>query len=181
MADAEKTKIAKTIRDSIHNLVIVEKNETENEYYYQKLKELIQLLEGCRYEAYYDGITDPKNSNQFISMADFYDLPSWKRDKLEGACKKKKKTPIVTVGIGANINASDDRRHYDKVLGHPGLMQRVYEGRLYGSRAPLVVLENIWPTCWPEPDVNLYCPLAERPNSTGSNNSVCVSKNHNRL
>ncbi len=130
MSDLSKIKIGETIRDSVHNLVIQESNEIENETYFERFKHFIIVLEGIRYDAYLDGIPDPKNPARFISATDFYSLDQSAQDVLRADCwSRSKKKPITTVGIGANIEQEKVRRQYDKLLGTAGLMQRVYEGQ----------------------------------------------------
>lgn len=87
-------------------------------------------MEGSRNEAYYDGILDPKNRSRFISMAKFNTLNPQERNKLEEEClRNNHKNPIRTVGIGLNLESDAVLEKYDKLLGQPGLMQDIYEGK----------------------------------------------------
>ena len=106
MTKSFKVQIAEIIRDTMHNLIITEKNELDNETYFSGLKYFIGELEGVRNEAYLDGIPDPRNPAKFISAKKFYSLSEEKREELlnqytEANLEKKKF--VTTVGIGANI------------------------------------------------------------------------------
>jgi len=114
-----KKLIAEKIRDSIHNFVIPEdektgENELDNTIYFTRLRTFIECLEGCRHEAYYDGIIDPNNSRQFISMKKFNSLDDSKKEELE---KNALRGPIITVGIGLNINSRSKDSEYERLLG----------------------------------------------------------------
>jgi len=98
--------------------------------FFERLKSFIVNVEGNRYEAYLDGIPDPDKRAQFIAVSKFNSLDASKQTELENECMKdKKRPPIVTVGIGANLEIEGIREQYDKLLKAPGLMQRVYEGQ----------------------------------------------------
>ncbi len=131
MATTFKEQFSQILRDTMHNYVIKTENELDDSEFFQRLKGFIVVLEGCRYEAYYDGISDPENAGQYISMADFYSLSDVKqRELVKEAELKKGKSPIVTVGIGLNIESRRVRERYDRLLGQPGLMEKVYKGEM---------------------------------------------------
>lgn len=123
MPDNEKLRLAKNIRNTIHNLVITEESELDNLFYFDKLKTFIGAVEGCRKDTYMDGINDPQDNSKWMSAADFYALDKEKQKELREACK-----PVPTVGIGSNIKTEASRQRLDKALGEPGLMQQVYYG-----------------------------------------------------
>lgn len=124
--------LAITMRNSIHNLVIKEKNILDNKIFYDKTKNFIKMLESNSYEAYLDGIPDPDNKNKFISAKKFYSYSQATQKALKA---KHTKNFITTVGIGANIENQDVRDHFDKILiaksiGSKGLMDKVYKGKV---------------------------------------------------
>jgi len=125
-----KVQLAEIIRDSVHNLVINESTELDNEIYFTKLKSFIEALEGSRSDAYLDGILDPDKPSQFISVAKFNALDESVQDQLKKECLAKRgKGPVTTVGIGANIDKKEVQNHFDAILGTPGLMQQVSLGK----------------------------------------------------
>lgn len=147
MTHLSQIQLAKILRDSSHNFVITEKNELDNDAYFTRLKCFIEALEGARNEAYLDGIVDPNNGSRFISVSKFNALSPEKRDNLKANCIKiNQRLPIVTVGIGLNINKPETRTQYDELLGQPGLMQVVYEGKknLTDEQVALVFKECIY-------------------------------------
>jgi len=79
-------------------------------------------------------------------MAKFNALSPKECDKLEAdSLLTNQRPPIVTVGIGLNINRPETRKQYDGLLGQPGLMQDVYEGKknLTDEQVSLVFKECI--------------------------------------
>ncbi len=136
-----KIEAAKIIRDSLHNLAVLEKNVLDNEYYFTKLKYFISLLEGSTNEAYLDGIPDPDKKWQFISASKFYSLNKATQKDLRQQCNNE---PVTTVGIGANIEPQKVRDKFDKLLGAPSLMQRVYFGKAMLSNKQI---ETIFRAC----------------------------------
>ena len=141
MTQLSKEQLAKILRDSSHNFVITEKNELDNDAYFTRLKCFIEALEGSRNEAYYDGIVDPRNSRSSLSVAKFNALPPEKREELKVNCLKRNgRPPIVTVGIGLNINDPKVHGQYDELLGQPGLMQAVYEGKKVLTNEQVIVI-----------------------------------------
>lgn len=122
-----RLELADTIRDSMHNSVITEENELDNENYFNNLQKFIAALEGSEEQAYMDGIVDPQNPAKFISVKKFNSLSQETQDKLSSKCTHAN-GPIITVGIGANINSEKVREAFDEVIGKPGIMQKVYDG-----------------------------------------------------
>ena len=167
MTKLSKRQLAEILRDTPHNFVIDEQNELENGTYFTRLKCFIETLEGSTNEAYYDGIVDPRNRSRFITMSKFNALDEQKRTELEAhATRVNGKKPIVTVGIGLNINAQKVREQYDNLLKQPGLMQDVYDGKknLTDKQISLIFkdcmqvrltrLREIYGSDWPKLRVN---------------------------
>jgi GH24 family phage-related lysozyme (muramidase) len=123
-----RLELADTIRDSMHNTVITEENELDNEDYFNNLQKFIAALEGCEEQAYMDGIVDPQNPAKFISVKKFNSLSEETQDKLSSKCTHAN-GPIRTVGIGANLEIKGVLEKLDKVIGKPGTMQKVYDGK----------------------------------------------------
>lgn len=130
--DLSKIECGRRIRDSVHNYIIQKSNEIEDTVFFERLKSFIVKVEGMRYEAYLDGIPDPDDRFQFIAVAKFNSLDDLTQAKLRRKCEEspRGRKPITTVGIGANIETEDFRKQYDKLLGVPGLVQRVYDGEV---------------------------------------------------
>lgn len=130
MVDAFKLEAAKIIRDTTHNLVITEENEFDNEIFFTRTKYYIGLVEGSRKEAYYDGIVYPKGSSKFISVRAFKKLDEATRNRLwrEATEARKGQEPVITVGMGANLEIPGALEKYDGFLGKSGFMQKVKAG-----------------------------------------------------
>lgn len=142
MPDPLKKAFARTLRDSFHNHPINAENELDDEVYFNQLQSFIEQVEGCREEAYYDGILDPHNKNQFISMAKFYEYDDDKRAALlsDASNRRGGVKPIITVGIGFNINSQSTQNHFDTVLGKPGHFAKVAGGEINLSREDIAVV-----------------------------------------
>ncbi len=129
MGDRQKTRISEILRDSIHNYSAQSVHDLEDDIFFDRLKFFITTVEGCRNEAYLDGIPDPDKKTQYISSKKFYALGQERRDQLEEICfAKYKQLPICTVGIGLNINEEKTQLYYDQLFKEPGLMKKVYYG-----------------------------------------------------
>ncbi len=169
MLEDEKKEFAIVIRDSIHNFVVDESNELDNEIFRGRFQSFIQKLEGCESKAYLDGIADPKDKNRFIYAEDFYALSEKEQNKLRATHvdKNGKKKPfITTVGIGANIEDKKVQANYDALLGEEGLLEKVYYGKIqlsdqqiskmfkYDTQTRLEELKKIYGEDWDKLRVN---------------------------
>lgn len=130
MPDLQKLRAASSIRNSIHNLVIVESNELDNEVYFGALKGFIATVEGSTKYTYMDGIPNPKpGKGGWMPAADFYALSEEEQKRLAKICKEDtKKPPIPTVGIGFNIKEEETQERLNNLLGEEGFMQQVAKG-----------------------------------------------------
>lgn len=127
MPDLQKLRAASSIRNSIHNLVIDEANELDNEDYFDALKGFVSMVEGSTEYTYMDGI--PNGKGGWMSAADFYALSDKEQEKLIEICiEKTKKDPIPTVGIGFNILGEKTQERLNNLLGEEGFMQQVAKG-----------------------------------------------------
>lgn len=125
-----KVEMAEIIRDTTHNLIVTEDSELDNEIYFDRLKYFIGMLEGYRKDAYLDGIHKPDNKAEYISVRHFNTFNKKRQDKMIADCiKDYKRDTIVTVGIGANLEITGILDRFDQILGKPGLMQLVYDGK----------------------------------------------------
>lgn len=130
MTKSLKVEMAEIIRDTTHNLIVTEDSELDNEIYFDRLKYFIGMLEGYRKDAYLDGIPNPRNRAKYISVRHFNSFNKKRQGKMIADCiKDYKREPIVTVGIGANLKIKGILDRYDQILGEPGLMQLVYNGK----------------------------------------------------
>lgn len=179
-----KEEVGEIIRDTTHNLVVNEKNELDNEIYRNSLKYFLWTIEGARNEAYLDGIPDPSDSTKFISAAKFYSLDKATQNRLRKKCREKRNkakgralddprgNPITTVGIGANIESEKVKKKFDKLLGKPGLMDKVYYGKENIEDAQVdILLEE----CLKERNIKLHDLYGEDWNKLKVNEKIAIS------